>query len=65
MSKAKKDIFKAIISLLCVAGIIGIWYLLNYLSCDNVTGIGLGNFILMFVGGFTIGDKIRKMIWEM
>ena len=64
MEKVKIDLQKYIISLLCLAGVLGIWGFLNYISYGNALEIGLGNFILMMIGIHTLGTKIRNMIWR-
>ena len=56
---------KIVLYLLCLIGIATIWEFLNKISDGNITGIRLGDYIMMLIGSINlvnwIGDKIIKL----
>lgn len=56
---------KIILYLLCLICIATIWEFLNKISDGNITGVRLGDYIMMLIGSINlvnwIGDKIIKL----
>jgi hypothetical protein len=58
-------VLKYIIFVLCLIGIVCISNWLNNISAENVTGVGLGYFLLMFAGFRSLARKIYNIIFEL
>ena len=60
----RDKMLKKVIFVLCFIGIMFIWCLLNYISKDNITNRGLGDFILMTIGLYRVNTFLRDTIFK-
>lgn len=60
----KEIISKYIVLTLCLIGVMGIYIGLEFVSKGNIAEMGLGTCIFSAIGAYTVGLKIRRLVFR-